>query len=277
MIYLTKKLTACLAGFLVLVIPASLCGQEHELIELPDNVKGKDISFVACPIVQDTSSVPCWFASDGDTRFYLGIQQEISASFHPPQLGHRVLVEGKVLEGYELCGAPVIHPIKVSVLPELDKQCDDFLPAMPGIEPPPHERGPGPSNDGLEPRARRVAPAKPQPPFDAREFVIPFTFDSAVMPGSVTQIVSQAIEYGRDINAQHIVIQGYRASSLLSNGQELIEVPYIANVRAENLHTIFIEAGFPEDKLDVRSQQTYLRGNGSQDFLLRKVIITVKP
>ncbi len=49
----------------------------------------------ACPIVRDTRTVPCFLAEyDGET-YFLGIQQDITADFHPPQLKHEVLVEGR--------------------------------------------------------------------------------------------------------------------------------------------------------------------------------------
>ena len=255
----------------------ALAVQDHESFVLPDNQNGRDISFVSCPIVQDTSSVPCWFSQNEGTRYFLGIQQAISAEFHPPQLGHSVLVEGKILEGFELCGAPVLHPIKISVLPEIDKSCDVILPAIPGIEPPPHDRGPGPSNHGLEPRERRAPEPSLRKPYMAREYVIPFSFDSAIMPGSVTQILSDAIAYARAIEASEIEIQSFSASSLLSNGQELIETSFIASRRSENLKIIFLEAGFEADKLQVFAQQETLKGDGVQDYLLRKAIVTVRP
>ena len=49
-------------------------------------------NFVACPIVQDTKTVPCWLSEHEGERYYLGIQTDISAEFHPPYLGHQVLV-----------------------------------------------------------------------------------------------------------------------------------------------------------------------------------------
>ena len=111
----------------------------------------------------------------------------------------------------------------------------------------------------------------------AREYVIPFSFDSAIMPGSVTQILSDAIAYARAIEASEIEIQSFSASSLLSNGQELIETSFIASRRSENLKIIFLEAGFEADKLQVFAQQETLKGDGVQDYLLRKAIVTVRP
>ena len=49
---------------------------------------GQERSFVACPIVRDTKTVPCFLAEYEGQLYYLGIQQDITAGFHPPQLKH---------------------------------------------------------------------------------------------------------------------------------------------------------------------------------------------
>ena len=46
--------------------------------------------------MRDTKTVPCWLAEYDGELYYLGIQTDISAEFHPPYLGHKVLVEGRV-------------------------------------------------------------------------------------------------------------------------------------------------------------------------------------
>jgi hypothetical protein len=45
-------------------------------------------NFVACPIVRDTSTVPCFLAEYEGETYFLGIQQDITNDFHPPQLNH---------------------------------------------------------------------------------------------------------------------------------------------------------------------------------------------
>ena len=52
-------------------------------------------NFVACPIVRDTASVPCWLAEYDGELYFLTLQTDVSAPVTPPWLGHRVLVEGK--------------------------------------------------------------------------------------------------------------------------------------------------------------------------------------
>ena len=49
--------------------------------------------FVACPIVRDTKTQPCWLAEYEGELYYLGQQSGVANDFYPPQLGHLALVE----------------------------------------------------------------------------------------------------------------------------------------------------------------------------------------
>ena len=85
------------------------------------------LPFVACPIVQDTPSVPCWIVETGGETYYLGIQSDVSAPFNPPALGHKVLVEGSVKkDAPRICGGLVVDPVTVSIMPELSPECDEL-------------------------------------------------------------------------------------------------------------------------------------------------------
>src|ERR1700722_17485820 len=111
---------------------------------------GQQRSFVSCPIVRDTSTVPCFLAEDDGELYYLGIQQDITSDFHPPQLKHEVLVEGTVVPGQRVCGGIPLQPVSISVVKEINLACNTLLPAEPGIEAPAASRGPGPSSRPLE-------------------------------------------------------------------------------------------------------------------------------
>ena len=74
------------------------------------------VNFVSCPIVRDTPSVPCWLSAYEGELYYLGIQTDVSAEFHPPYLGHRVLVEGVIADDEpRICGGVVLEPVRISV------------------------------------------------------------------------------------------------------------------------------------------------------------------
>src|SRR5581483_7358256 len=70
-------------------------------------------NFASCPIVQDTKTVPCWLSEYKGELYYLGIQTDISADFHPPYLGHKVLVEGVISNEPRICGGIVLKPVVV--------------------------------------------------------------------------------------------------------------------------------------------------------------------
>lgn len=144
-------------------------------------------SFVACPIVRDTKTVPCFLAEYEGETYYLTIQQDIQAELYPPQLLHEVLVEGTVAPGPRVCGGIPLKPVKLSVMPELSLACNTILPAEPGIEAPPTRRPAGPSTRQA-PVVPGAAPAGAGPgrgrltgPFSEREFRITYDFDSAFL------------------------------------------------------------------------------------------------
>ena len=90
---------------------------------------GQQRNFVACPIVRDTKTVPCFLAEYEGETYYLGIQQDITSDFHPPQLKHQVLVEGRVAAGPRVCGGIPLQPLSISVLKEVNLACNTLLPA----------------------------------------------------------------------------------------------------------------------------------------------------
>ena len=114
---------------------------------VPGGVALAQLNFVACPIVRDTKTVPCFLAEyDGELYFlgvqFPGVQQDIASELHspqlePPQLKHEVLVEGRVAEGPRVCGGIPLEPLSISVLKEINLACNTLLPAEPGIEAPP--------------------------------------------------------------------------------------------------------------------------------------------
>ena len=107
-------------------------------------------NFVSCPIVRDTTSVPCWLAQHEGELYFLTLQTDVSAPVTPPWLGHKVLVEGVVSDEPRITGGIVLNPVSLSVLPELDGSCNTMLPAEDRynltFEPP---RPPGPSKGRL--------------------------------------------------------------------------------------------------------------------------------
>src|SRR5690242_17928226 len=203
-------------------------------------------NFVACPIVRDTSTVPCWLAEHNGELYFLTLQTDVSAPVNPPQLGHRVLVEGVVSSEPRICGGVVLKPVVLSVLPELDNSCSTVLPAEERynltFEPP---RPPGPSKGRLafDPPPQATA-ARPAPEIVAgpRTFAVQFDFDGLVAFRHA-QPLQQIQEFALKSKATRIEIVAYRAASRLSDGTVLSEREDVGQRRAQQLASLLKDSG----------------------------------
>ena len=214
---------------------------------------GQHRNFVACPIVRDTSTVPCWLAEYQGELYFLTLQTDVSAPVNPPQLGHQVLVEGVVADKPRVCGGIPLEPVVLSVLPELDSSCSTMLPAEDRynltFEPP---RPPGPSRGRLAFDNPTPAPARPAADVALpRTFTLQYDFDGTIAfrhAGALQQI-QEAVLKGQ---ATHVEVTAYRASSLLSNGKTMIERDDIGRRRAEQIAGLLKDAGLTTLTYQVR-------------------------
>lgn len=250
------------AGLFLAITTSAWSAEEH-------------LSFVSCPIVRDTASVPCWLAQYEGELYFLTIQTDVSAPVNPPWLGHRVLVEGVVSDEPNICGGRVLKPVTLSVLPQLDASCNTILPAEERynltFEPP---RPPGPSGGRLAFAYDAAPPAKPGD--GPKEFAIEYDFDGLVVfrhPRTLGAI----LDYARNTQAKRIEITGYRGASLLSNGEQLIEAADIGKRRAEQVAELLRGAGLTELEYAVRWRDEPAKPNGRTDAKSRKVEVTVRP
>ncbi len=232
-------------------------------------------NFVACPVVRDTKTVPCFLAEYQGETYFLGIQQDITAEFYPPQLLHEVLVEGAVVAGPRVCGGIPLKPLHVSVLPEVSRACNTILPAEPGIEAPPAKRPAGPSTRQAPVSTAAVPPKKPEPPFLAREFTIQYDFDSDFLFARNTRQLTDIAEYARVSKAQTVEVVGYRASTLLSNGNLLIEKVNVSRLRAERVAGVLKGLGTPATSIRWIAEPA--PANGAKDYENRRVAVRVVP
>ena len=228
-------------------------------------------NFVACPIVRDTASVPCWLAEYLGELYFLTLQTDVSSPVTPPWLGHRVLVEGTLAaDKPRICGGIVLEPVVLSVLPELDASCNTLLPAEERynltFEPP---RPPGPSAGRLAFAAPPSdAPRSAAPPEPARSFTLRYDFDGLVVfrhAGELTAI----LEAARARGARTIAITGHRGAVLLSDGSTLTERLGIAAQRAEQIATLLRGAGLTDVEYRVRADDAPSAASGESDSALR--------
>jgi hypothetical protein len=228
-------------------------------------------NFVACPMLRDTASVPCWLAEYEGETYFLTLQTDVTSPVTPPWLGHRVLVEGTVAAGKDrICGGVVLEPVVLSVLPELDAACNTVLPAEERydltFEPP---RPPGPSSGRLAfaPRPSDAPPpaAAPEPP---ASFTLRYDFDGLVIfrhAADLTAILNAARARGSRL----VTVTAYRGAVLLSNGTMLTERDDIARRRAEQIATLLRGAGLTDVRYDVRWEDTAGQPTGTGDAALR--------
>ncbi|HEX5000043.1 MAG TPA: hypothetical protein VFY29_17610 [Terriglobia bacterium] len=245
------------------VLPASLAAQQR--------------SFVACPIVRDTKTVPCFLAEYEGETYYLAVQQDISADLYPPQLLHEVLVEGTVEPGPRVCGGIPLKPVKLSVMPELNPACNTILPAEPGIDAPPTRRPAGPSTRHAPVSTAGAVPERMTPPFREREWQIYYDFDSSFLFLRDTRMVSEIAAFAAAAKAKSVEITAYRGATLLSNGQTLTERETIATERAGKVADLLRGLGANPASVKVRIEPGVAKPDGVSDPQHRLVSIRVTP
>lgn len=238
---------------------------------LPPDVR----NFVSCPIVRDTSTVPCWLSEYDGELYYLGIQTDISADFHPPYLGHKVVVEGRISDQPRICGGIVLEPVKISVVPELDKNCDTILPAEDRYTIDFNPRPPGPSGGRL---AFQNAPAPAQPaaaPEGPRTFTIDYSFDGKV-EGRNAGDLARILRHVQATGATRLKIVGYQSGVLLSDGTLLAEKPGMAQARAEEAAFLLRTGGLADLSFDISWEQPSV-ADGVNDWEARRTDVIVLP
>jgi len=216
--------------FLIVTTALMLTGRTNAKLE--DKPPANRRNFVACPIVRDTKTLPCWLAEYEGELYFLGLQGSSVSEFYPPQLNHEVLVEGTVTNEPRICGGIPLKPVRISVIAELNRGCNTLLPAEDGMEVPPAP-------------ARRFVDSMRNPGTDTsqREFIVPFDFDSDYLTFHTTRIVAEAARVAKAVKATKIEVQGYRATTWLSNGRKFVEADSIAPKRAKKVGEILVGLG----------------------------------
>jgi outer membrane protein OmpA-like peptidoglycan-associated protein len=241
---------------------------------------GTEVVFVSCPILRNTS-LPCWLGESDGELYYLGPQGDLTAAFYPPEFRHRMLVEAVIADGPQVCGGIALKSVRVSVLPELDINCNSMLPAA-GYPDPPHMRGTGPSGvrgGAAPPPPERPKPMEFQAPFTARTFTATFNADSERLWQSAQNSIAEAARYAGAAAASRIEITGYRAAMRLSNGLKFIEQDDIAQRRADAVLQALRTIGVPERaRLVVNWQRAAVAARSLDENLnARRVSILVVP
>ena len=234
-------------------------------------------NFVACPIVRDTASVPCWLAEYEGELYFLTLQTDVSAPVNPPMLGHKVLVEGRRTDKPRICGGIVLEPVRLSVVPALDANCNQLLPAEAqynlDFEPP---RPPGPSKGRLAFNTLDVQQAPVAPQRVEKQFSIGYDFDGRV-GFKHPALLQPVLDYALAIKARSIEIEGHQGAALLSDGSVLSEAAHLAQQRAQQIAELLHGAGLTAPRYTVHWVDAAPAPNGTDDAPQRRVDITVRP
>jgi hypothetical protein len=234
-------------------------------------------NFVACPIVRDTASVPCWLAEYEGELYFLTLQADVSAPVNPPWLGHRVLVEGRRTDKPRICGGIVLEPVRLSVIAELDPSCNQMLPAEERynltFEPP---RPPGPSGGRLAFNTLLMPSAPVQVKREPQRLSLQYDFNGMVNFKHPFQL-APALEMARAMPATRLQITGYRGAVLLSDGTVMREAEGLAQRRAEQVAELLRGAGLTAPRYEVRWEESTAAPDGTDDHLERRVEVLLLP
>lgn len=230
------------------------------------------LAFVACPIMRDTASVPCWLAEYGGQLYFLVIQEDAQAAIYPPSLGHQALIEGTPT-GETRCGGQVLTDLHISIRPERDLACDTVLPASDRFQITDNPRGPGPSE--ARPPQPPAPPAASGPSTEpkligSQKFEVHYDFDWQTA-GRDARTIREAAAYAAANPEAKVNVIGYRAAVKLSDGRVLSEVDTIALRRANELVETLVTLGVDRDNINAAGEPDAELG----DFTQRRAIIAV--
>ena len=214
------------------------------------------LNFLACPVVRDTATLPCWLAEHDGDLYYLGTQGSTSSAFYPPQLLHEVLVEASVGTGPRVCGGLPLASVEVSVMPEISRVCNTVLPAEPGFTAPPSPPAPVPSF-----------------PDTTREFAVAYDFDSDYLTLHTTRVILEAVRIAKAARTARVSVHGARTASLLSDGRVLTERSAMGETRARKVTEALVGLGIPAVAITTTWQTTPAAPDGVTDVARRHVMI----
>jgi hypothetical protein len=105
--------------------------------------------------------------------------------------------------------------------------------------------------------------------------VVSYSFDGLVgfnHAGPLTEI----LQFARSANAREIEIVGYRGAVRLSNGQTMVEEPAIGKKRAEQVAMLLKGANLTAPSYNVSWHEEAAAASGVDDYLSRRVVVTVR-
>jgi len=220
-------------------------------------------NFVACPILRDTKTNPCWLAQYKGETYFLGSLGGVTDDFHPPQLDHEVLVEGTVAPGPRVCGGIRLSPVKLSVLGELAPTCNTMLPTEDGIDAP-----------APQPKGKPDSWVMTDGPGSLTLF---FEFGDDFMSVPAGSALKDLVKYYFNVTgATRMEVEAFRGATLLSDGNVLTEHTGLAQERLAKVVVILKGLGLPERVISARTSEVVPKPDGVNDQRSRRVVLKVQ-
>lgn len=250
------------------------------------------VAFTACPIARDVGPDAdfCFFTEYNGEKYALTNPQD----FGNAQLKHKVLVEGRVLDGPLVCGATPVEG-RYSVMTELDLSCDQIAPfdgVIVGKSRNLFNRGSVEQQEKYKALMARAQldpalsiqpviyepalPDAPEPPFSEQRLTLyfPFESDRSSTPDMVALL--ELIAY-QQASSGRITLKAFQASSRLQSREVLEERAGTAKARAEKLLDILVGLGVEPSAISVSVAGRNVVGNGKDDWKNRRVELVMKP
>jgi len=204
---------------------------------------GTSVSFVSCPVYRNVDQgikSGCWLAVDPAT----GIRFDVSNGRSKPQWGREVLVEGVVAEEKDVCGGPVLHPVRISVLPG---DCNKHMLPPEGYK--------GRKFDLPKEVMQQlwIPRPVPEPPYGTQKYVIFFNFNSSFPLYQYSELILQkAAIYAKASHPNRVSVMGYAATNhYLVSDHNLAEDLKVAESRAKKMGLALIRLGVSESIITI--------------------------
>jgi hypothetical protein len=249
------------------------------------------INFIACPTVRDLGPEVdvCFFADYQGETYHLTPVGVID--WGKPELRHRLLVEGEVVEGQSYCGGKRFIG-RTTVLPDVDHGCNEYMPfdnQIVGVQRP-DKRADHPKYQAVF-EAMKTDPSvsiQPAPvglPVEGaikqksndgeRELVVYFPFNrdriDGVTAGKLIKFVDAA-KGGSDT----VTVRSYQAETLLDSGERLSEDAGMAAQRSAKMQRVLTGLGLDADRLKYVVEGRNIPGKGVHDWKNRRIELSLE-
>ena len=121
----------------------------------------------------------------------------------------------------------------------------------------------------------RTPPRRPRPLTGPQEFTLQYEFNDDRAAFAALQTINEAAAYAKRIKATNVKVSGFRATTLLSNGQRMTENTGLAENRTQPVTTLLQGLGLTNVTSQSKSEAE--PADGQTDASHRRVVISVIP